>query len=85
MYLADFFSLFVFLTIVFSFIYFIIKLVRGGLKWTDYQNNFHQPFEHENYYHYKNKTDVLLSHDLHHRYSYKDEYNILSGRPPGSI
>jgi hypothetical protein len=80
----DCFFLFIFLCLVSGWVYFIVKLVRGGVKWTDYQNTPNPIFDHQNYYHYSNRTDVLLSHDLHHRYSYQEEDNILNDRSAGS-
>ncbi|MBP9727569.1 MAG: hypothetical protein KBD83_08940 [Gammaproteobacteria bacterium] len=82
---CDFFVAFVILSIVSAWIYFIIEIFRGNVKWTDRQNNPNPIFDHQNYYHYSNRTDVLLTHDLHHRYSYHDEDNISNDRSPDSI
>lgn len=82
----DCFFLFIFLCLVSGWIYFIVKLIRGDVKWIDYQGNPNSVFDRSSYYHeYQNPSnDKLLSADLHSSYSFHDEYNILNGRSPGT-
>ena len=92
MYLADFLCLFAFLILVSGWIYFIIEIFRGNVKWGDVPNIEHNTtFDYNHnynyYYYYRNNlsTDRLPSADLHSGCSVHDEYNILHGRSPGSF
>jgi len=88
MYFADFLCLLAFLILISGWIYFIIEIFRGNVKWGDAPDV--EPgliFDNESYCDdYPDlSTDKLPSADLHSSYSVHDEYNILNGRSPGSF
>jgi len=83
----DCFFLFIFLCLVSGWIYFIIEVLRGNVKWGDAPDvDPNSIFDHKSYYHdYPDfSVDKLPSSDLHSSYSFHDEYNILNGRSPGT-
>ncbi len=85
MHLADFFFLFVFLCVVSGFIYFIIEIIRGNVKWGNTMDAEHNAAFDDDHFRYENQSfDGSPSSDLHSSYSYHDEYNILNGRSPGT-
>lgn len=88
---CDFFVLFAVLSIVSAWIYFIIQIFRGKVKWGNRSNiehnvNFDYNHNYNYYYYYRDNlsNDKLPSSDLHSSYSFHDEYNILNGRSPGT-